>query len=80
MPEITDSTRLELLIQKVDSLSNQVEQYHKEESVIWKDHEDRIRVVEKAQTELAARTTTLNLIQAAFTTIASTVAVVLGKQ
>lgn len=75
-----DATQLALINQKLDALVSEVRQNHQEDKTMWQDHENRLRFLEKTTTELSSRTTVLNLIQAAFTTIASAAAVVLGKQ
>lgn len=79
MPDNDPSTQLALLVQEVRGLASATQSNHAEIKSILQDHETRIRFVEGKVTEISARQTMLTMIQSAFTTIAATVAALVGR-
>lgn len=81
MPPTSDENTLNiaLILQKLDSLTKAQDANHAEIKAILSDHEDRIRALERSNTELSARLALSQILQATFTTIGSAVAAVLGR-
>lgn len=79
MPEDSTTGNLTVLVQKIENLASITQSNHLEIKEMLKDHEARIRLLEKGHAEITARQTMLTLIQGAFTAIAATVATALGR-
>ena len=94
MPLPDDSvvtTQLALISQQLQSLIVTVkaaqdenrawQRSHEEEERTWKqDHETRLRSLEKSSTEISARMTMTTIIQGSFTSVASFLAWLVGRQ
>jgi hypothetical protein len=78
--QLSDNTKLELLIQEVRALRVDVRENTDEQKVINRDHEDRIRKIESKLTQLGERLTLWQIFQTSLTAIASGVAVFFGRQ
>ena len=73
------STKLEVLIESVRNLTSLVASNHSEVKGILADHEERLRVLELSNAEIKSRMTTFQMLQAAYTTIGTVIATILGK-
>lgn len=73
------NTQLALVIQKLDALAITTSQNHSETRAMLQDHEQRLRALEKSNTEISAKMTMANIVQSTFTAIASTVAAMVGR-
>jgi len=77
----TDSdTQLAVIVQKLDSLSETMRSALDDLRRLNADHETRLRDLETATTQLRERMTLWQLGQAAFATIAATVAAIVGRR
>lgn len=72
--DVDETTQIALIAQKIEAIlsgQNRIEQ-------MFNDHEQRLRNLEKTTTEISARLTLSNMLQATFATISASVAAVIG--
>lgn len=73
------ATQLAVLTEAVKNLMTVVNSNHADVMGFVKDHETRLRALEESNTEIKARMTTFQMLQAAYTTIGTAIAAIIGK-